>query len=251
MAKSSLVVFFQSTFYPTYVNVITHCVKHEKIEDIYFVGKKVEPAKKFELREHIKKLREVLVEYVNKHPEIYQEVLDAFPDAEDINSYAIYTEFSQPQQLINQLKEKGLLDSRLIIDVTGCSKRLASDIITSYMAAGVSRIGYFELADKVHDHAVWKKSKMYHDLIEDYVTYYDYDDLTSDGVTAVSIDQLRGQGRVIKFLLLLTLLLAIAVVWLTISDQGNLAIIASLFLAVATAFGLIEDGLNIFERFRR
>lgn len=251
MAKFNLVIFIQSTSYSPYVNVLTHCVKHESVNKIYFVGKEVEPAKKFELLEHIRQIRVELAKYAIEYPQIYEEVLNIFPDPDTVVSQVFYIGYSQPQQLLRQLKSQNLLNERLIIDVTGCSKRLASDIITSYMAAGVLQIRYFELADKVHDRRVWKKSKMYHDLIEDYVTYYDYDDLSSVGVTAQSINKLRGQGRIIRFLLLLALVLGAVAALLANSNQNNLATLASLVVTAATSLGLIEDSLSIFERFRR
>ncbi|MCB8966454.1 MAG: hypothetical protein H6660_06115 [Ardenticatenaceae bacterium] len=248
----NLVIFIQSTNYSTYVNVLTHCVRHEGVKNIYFVGKEQggRANRQAELGDHIGQIKAILNKYIHEYPDIYQSVSDVFPDGDAIENRVMYVEFSQPQRLISQLKAKGLLDRQLIVDITGCGKRLASDIATSFMAKGTAKIGHFDLHDIVHDRDVWTKSKMYHDLFEEYTTHYHYDDLTDSGVTAASIDQLKGQGRVVRLLLILALILGIVAALLANSDQNNLAAIASIFVAAATSLGLVEDSLNIAERIR-
>ena len=196
--SKNLVLVIQGTTYAAYVNVLTHCVRHESVNSVYFVGKEHAKRANRDLQRHIGKIRVELEKHVRDHPQIYQIVLDVFPDIEQVTSQLIYLEFSQPQQLIHQLRGKNLLDSRLIIDVTSCGKRLVNDLLMIFMLESEASVGHFELDDLVYNREFWTKSRMYHDLTEGYDTFYHYDVLTGEGVATNLLSELAFRTDSIK-----------------------------------------------------
>lgn len=81
--------------------------------------------------------------------------------------------------------------------MTGCNKRVATDIVTSFLANGIAHVGHFELSNKVFDKA-WSGTKMYHDLIQHGVGYYEYDDFSVAGSTVDTIRSLQTNNSIFE-----------------------------------------------------
>lgn len=249
--NKTLLLFIQSQNIGVYVNVITHCVNHENVRDIIFIGNQVVAGRKFELTEFIAEIRTQVEDLADNYPQ-YKSSKLVIPNSTQVNDRIMRVIFSRPQDLIPQIKQRFSKFEEILIDVSGCNKRLASDVMTSFMAAGIYHICQFELADKVYSDE-WRqsrKSKLYHDLHTDSVIYYEYDDFSAEGTTSESINKLRAQGRIIRLLLLLSVVLGISVIILINNQQNISAQLAALILALITGLGFLEDSFSLFERLR-
>jgi hypothetical protein len=250
MAKI-LLLFIQSKTVDVYVNVLTHCVREENVREVYFVGRKELVGKEFELLEFIGQIKNRVVELAEEYPE-YVPVRELMPNPAQIEDRIIRLVFVRPQEAIPRLKKRFSDLTGLIVDVTGCDKRLASDVMTSYVASGINHVCHFGLSDKVFS-SEWRKmgrSKLYHDLKDD-VTYYEYDDFSESGATISTLNRLRAQGRLIRVLISISVILGCAVVVLINTQQTMLAQITALLLALVTGLGFLEDSFSLFDRFRR
>lgn len=183
-----LLLFVQSTNVGSYVNAITHCVRHENIEEIFFACSMELKHKKIPAIDSINAIRKDIERLSANHSE-YTAILDRFPRPSEIESRIVWILFVKPHESLDYLKSKFNVPD-LTVDVTGCSKRLATDVVTSFIAHGISHVTHFELADKVFTKE-WSGSKMYHDLIRDGIQYYTYDDFSSDSSTATTLSLLK------------------------------------------------------------
>ncbi len=248
-----LLVFIHGNNPGTYINVLTHCCLHEDISEIYFVGEQATTNKRSELYDFVKQIKTEVDKLTEEH-EVYKVVQEAFPrdNLLEDGKRILRTVYISPQSLLQELRASSFDSEKLIIDISGCSKRLASDIITSYMAANVNHICHFELDDKVYSEE-WKaqqRGKMYHDLVIGSHSYYVYDDLSASGVTLESITKLRSQKRWVKALMLIVVVLGIAIAFLVSSQQNSSALALTIILALITGVGAFEDTFSFFERIR-
>jgi hypothetical protein len=174
------------------------------------------------------------------------------PSLPQIEGRVIRLVFVSPEQAIPELKRRFPDLENLLVDVTGCQKRLASDVITSYTARGIDHVCHFQLADKVFS-SEWRKSgqsMLYHDLKAE-VPYYQYDDFSMPGTTIETLNRLRAQGKAIKILIVIDILLGVAIFVLINAQQTALALISAFVLTVVTILGFLDASLSLFDRFRK
>lgn len=247
-----LLLFIQSKTVDVYVNVLTHCVVEEGVQEIYFVGREEPVGEHFGLLEFIGQIRGRITQLAEEHSE-YIHPRDQMPTAAQVNNRVIRLVFVRPQDAISELKKRFPDLGNLIVDVTGCKKRLASDIMTAYIAGGIEHVCHFQLSDKVFSKE-WRemgRGKLYHDLKIDEVAYYEYDDFSKPGATISTLNRLRAQGRLIRFLIVLSVILGFSVFVLINTQQTVLAQVAAIVLAIVTGLGFLEDSFSLFERFRK
>jgi hypothetical protein len=249
--SKTLLLFIQSKTVDVYVNVLTHCVNEEGVREVFFVGRKEPVGEHAELMEFIGKIRNRITQLAQEHPE-YVPARDQMPTTAQASNRVIRTVFVRPQDAIPELKKRFPDLDDLIVDVTGCKKRLASDVITAYVANGMNHVCHFQLSDRVFS-SEWNKmgrEKIYHDLIRGEATYYEYDDFSKPGTTISTLNRLRAQGRLIKFLIILSTILGFIVAFLISTQYTTLAGIFAIVLTLANGLGLLEDSWSLSERLR-
>jgi hypothetical protein len=251
MSSNILLLFIQSTNEDLYVNIISHCVLEFKVTDIYFVANKELPGKQTEVTKPIRAIKFKLEKLAAEQP-VYKQPLDLFP-AFAQNERLIRVNFVQPEELITTIKKNFTDLNNVIVDVSGCNKRLSSDIISSFILAGISHICCFELEDEVYSQE-WRdsgKSRLFHDLKDkDGVSYYTYVDFSKPGTTIKSFNRMRLQGRMISVLLLLNLISGAAIVIFIGQQQSSYSIFFGLFTVFSTALGLFNDAFGLRDRFK-
>lgn len=248
--SKTLLLFIQSPNLDVYVNALTHCVKEEEAREVYFIGNKDVSGKGFELQEIINGIRQRLHNLAQEHQE-YNDVLECLPKPAQLEARVIRTSFVRPQDVIPIIKRLSQNLDDCLVDITGCSKQLAGDVMSSFMANGIVHICHFELAVKAVS-PEWKtmgKTMLYHDLTG-VVTYYEYKDFSNPGTTLESFRRLRVQGKIVKGLFLISVILGLAVIILIKQQQSNMAQISALALAVITGLGLMSDSFSLFDRFK-
>jgi len=251
MSSNILLLFIQSINTDLYVNIISHCVLEFKVSDVYFVANKELPGKQTEVAKPIRAIKSQLEKLSAEQP-IYKKPLDLFPAFTQMEERVIRVNFVQPEELITTIKKKFTDLDNIIVDVSGCNKRLSSDIISSFILAGISHICCFELEDEVYSQE-WRdsgKSRLFHDLKDkDGISYYTYVDFSKPGTTIQSFNRMRRQGKMITFLLLLNLISGAAIVTFIQQQQNFFAILAGLLAAVATGLGFFNDVFGLRDRF--
>lgn len=244
----TLLIFRQSPTIDVYVNVLTHCIHHENVTDIYFIDDLVPKEKEYEAMEFMKKIYERINELA-KHYQEYATVLSLFPRPLQFQEKIIRIPFSSPDKGIKKIKEKFPDTLNVIVDISTCKKRLASDVITSFMVYGITHVCHFELSDKVYS-PDWKtkKGSLIHELKEDSIAYYNYDDFSKDGTTVSSFNKLRKQGKVINLLLFVNIVLGLIIMGLIGFEQTYVAIIFTAIGILTMSLGFIEDSYNFYNR---
>lgn len=255
--SNTLLLFIQTPNNDVYVNAITHCFHHENVKDVLFVGRQVAPTETYKTFDIIRNIRTNMQQYGDDFSKDYKDALVIVPDsAETRKKKTLFIEFSSPDKLLTEIENQGLSRTELIIDISGCQKRLASDILTSFLSKGFERVCYFELADIVYD-SEWKphlkpfEKKRYHEVRNSDYIYYEYDDLGRTGLSSIRMNQLRGQGRIIRILLVVCLILGIVATIASSQEQTTASLASTAIIAIATTLGLLEDFFNFIERFRR
>lgn len=199
--SNQLVIFIQSPNIDPYVNVLTHCIRHQEVNEIFFACVQKVPAEKIDSVEFIEKIGNRVKELASEYP-VYQSIADFFPQSKEIESRIIWVSFLEPHSSISELKSR-TGNGSLLVDITGCSKRLATDVVTSFLANNIPHVAHFELSNPVFS-KTWDKSRMYHDLVKDGKRYYEYDDFSSSGSTATIINGLRKFDFAKQAIILLT-----------------------------------------------
>jgi hypothetical protein len=137
------------------------------------------------------------------------------------------------------------------VDISGCNKKVSSDVISSYILNGISHICCFELDDRVYSQA-WKTqglSRDYHDIRKD-IPFYEYIDFSKAGTTIKSFNRMRSQGKIIKLLLAVSIILGVMVFVLIQQQQNALAQYAVIGLTLVTGLGLINDIFGVADRLK-
>ena len=172
----------------------------------------------------------------------------------DVKECIIRIDFVHPQRLIAELKRQFPDTENVLIDITGCSKHLAGDVMSSYMAAGLTHVCYFELADRTHSRE-WRESErtnLYHDLtVDPNLTYYSYIDFSKSEPTISTFERLRAQGALVRLLLAASVLLVALVLIFIYRKQTAIAQLIAFAALLATAFGFLDSALNLAERLER
>lgn len=257
-----LLLFIQGSSTNVYVNVLTHCINHESVQDIYFVVDKGSTDAKREIRRIREKFEELLKEPNSEssdHTDLsrfqseYRKAYGKVPTLYQAENSIIKVVFSKPELSINWIKKRFPNSDNLLIDITGCSKKVSTDIIASYLPSGIEHIKYFEL-DKVVYEERWK-NKMYHNIRKD-LPYYEYIDFSEPGTTTISsFNRMRFQGHLIKTLFFVILLLGFLIVFLINEQQSVLAQYASILLSMVTGvgvvLGLLNDTIGAYNIFKR
>jgi hypothetical protein len=167
MAKK-LLIFIQSDNPGLYVNILTHCVQIEGIRDIYFAVNEGAVGKLSEAKDQIRKIKNKFEELLASHNE-YQIAYSSMPLMPQIEERIVKVLFINPALSIKDLKRRFPDTGNLIVDISGCNKKVSSDVISSYISNGINHICCFELDDKVYSKE-WRAnglSKMYHDIHKD------------------------------------------------------------------------------------
>lgn len=245
-----LLIFIQSDNPNLYVNIITHCVHAEKVKDVYFAVNEGAVGKLSEAKDQIRNIKKKFQELVTSYNE-YQDASDIMPALSQVEEKIIKVLFTNPALSIKQIKQKFPNTSNLMIDISGCNKKVSSDVISSYISNGINHICCFELDDKVYSKE-WRTnglSKMYHDIHQD-IIYYDYVDFSQSGTTIESFNRMRSQGKIIRLLLAVSLVLGVLVFILIQQQQSVVAQYAAIALATATGLGLFNDIFGIVDRLK-
>lgn len=285
-----LLLFIQSSNSGLYVNVLTHCIKDKHIQNIYFavndgaVGKLssekniiIDIQKKFQnlieegnklptkyqdFQNYIKDNNELVNKYKNfniiehkKLIENYQIYEDSYNKIksilEEIEEKLITVNFANPEQSINKIKNRVCDSQSLLVDISGCNKKLASDIISSYILKDIKHICCFELDDEVFSDERKNKgfSKMYHDLRSN-ITYYEYIDFSKPGTTIKSFNSMRQQGEYIKLLVVFSFILGVAIFVLIQQQKFALAQYTGIIIFLANGTALLNNSITFFDRFK-
>lgn len=245
-----LLLFIQSDNPKVYTNVLTHCVQIEGVRDIYFAVNGGAVGRISEAKNKIKKIKKQLEDLLEIHSH-YKLASDFIPPMTQVDEKIIRVLFTNPALSVREIKHK-IPDFRdLIVDVSGCSKKVSSDIISSYIASGINHVCCFELDDKVYSQE-WRQdglSNMYHDIRGD-IVYYEYIDFSDSGNTIESFNRMRSQGVIIQCLFAISIILGILVIILIQQQQNVFAQYAALLLALVTGLGLFNDVFGLVDRLR-
>ncbi len=161
-----LLLFIQISTVDAYVNVITHCVKHEDVKRVHFVGKEVLPGEETGLEEFILEIYKRLDELSSQNINEYRYVREYLPPRNDIETHITRIDFLRPHTSLPKIRALFPKAQDVIVDITGTSKQLAIDVMTSFVASGYQQVCHFVLHDKVYSSA-WEKTKLYHDVVND------------------------------------------------------------------------------------
>lgn len=247
-----LLIFIQSDNPGLYVNILTHCVQVEGVRDIYFAVNEGAVGNLSEAKDKIRKIKSKFEELLTNYTE-YQVAYNSMPSLNQLEERIIKILFINPALSIKQIKRRFPEINNLIIDISGCNKKVSSDIISSYISNGINHICCFELDDKVYSDE-WKKRypalhNMYHNIRKDLI-YYEYIDFSKSGTTIESFNRMRSQGKVIRLLFVLSIVLGVLVFVLIQQQQSIFAQYAAVALALVTGIGLFNDIFGIAERLK-
>lgn len=246
-----LLLFLQSNNTGLYVNIITHCVQFEGVNDIYFAVNSGEVGKLSEAKDKIRKIRNKLETLSSEHQDQYQRPYDIVPSMTQLEERIIKVSFTNPASSILELKKKFNHPDRIIIDISGCNKKVSMDTISSYISNGIKHICCFELDDIVYS-PEWKDeglSKDYHDIYRD-IAYYEYIDFSKAGTTIESFNRMRSQGKLVRFLFIISVVLGVMVFVLIQKQQNIFAQYAAISLALITGLGLVNDIFGVVDRLK-
>lgn len=246
-----LLLFIQSDNPGLYVNILTHCVQAENVRNIYFAVNSGAVGNLSEARSKIKKIKDRFEELSVKYPDKYKLACETMPSLSQLEERIIRVLFTNPEFSIKDLKETFHNMNKLIVDISGCNKKVSSDVISSYILNGIKHICCFELDDRVYS-SEWKVqglSKDYHDICRD-IVYYEYIDFSRAGTTIKSFNRMRSQGKLITFLLIISIVLGVIVFVLIQQQQNVLAQYAAIVLALVTGLGLINDLFGVADRLK-
>ena len=246
MNKNKLLIFIQSYNVDLYINIIMHCVTQNNVKEIFFAANKELPGRDNEIRKNIKDIRNKIEELSNSHP-IYKKALEVFPSISQVEENIIRMSFIQPELYINDIKRKISESNKLIVDVSGCNKRLSTDVISSFIPNNIVHICCFELENEVYA-PKWRntgKSKLYHDLMDEDMLYYSYVDFYQPGTTKKSFDKMRFQGNIVKMLFIILIFLSVLIFTLIQQQENIYAQIAVVSLSLVATLGLVNDALGL------
>ena len=254
--EAQLLLFIQSPNTDLYVNILTHCVNHEGVSDIYFAVNEGDDTALSMAKEQIEKIRNRFDELIAQtgqdssgFQQAYIKALDKVPTLYQVEKRIIKVLFAKPELAIKTIKKIFPVADRLLVDISGCSKKVSTDVIASFMSEGIKRIRHFELDKKVYTQKI---SRIYHNICNQGLHYYEYIDFSRPGTTINSFNRMRFQGNLLKILLIAALVLGISVVVLIQQNQIPLATLTSILFSALTAIGLIlgllNDGFNFFDR---
>lgn len=246
-----LLLFIQSDNPGLYVNILTHCVRFENVDSIYFAVNSGAVGNLSEDRGKIKKIKDRFEELSRNYPDQYKLARERMPSLNQLEERIIRVLFTNPEFSIKDLKDKFHNIDNLIVDISGCNKKVSSDVISSYILNGIKHICCFELDDRVYS-SEWKNqglSKDYHDIYRD-IIYYEYIDFSKSGTTIKSFNRMRSQGKLITFLLITSIVLGVLVFVLIQQQQNILAQYAAIALALVTGLGLINDIFGVADRLK-
>jgi hypothetical protein len=247
-----LFLVIQSDNAELYVNSIVHCVEEERVTELYFCANNDMPNKQSDALKKIRNIRTLLQKLSVTH-QIYKTPLSIMPPPEQVESRLIRIDFTKPDNAVKVIKEKVSDIEKTIIDVSGCSKRLSTDIVASFIPGGIQNICCFELDDEIYSDE-WKQkglSKRYYDLVgDDEVKYYAYVNFSTPGTTISSFNRMRSQGNIIKLLLVFVAVLGLVSFGLIQQGQNVYAQIATVIISLATAFGFVNDVFGLRDRFK-
>ncbi|MEH2181717.1 hypothetical protein [Nostoc sp.] len=246
-----LLLFIQSDNPGLYVNIITHCIQVEGVRNIHFAVNSGAVGKLSEARDKIKKIKNKFEELSINYPNIYKLGYETMPSSSQLEERIIRVLFTNPEFSTKDLNKKFHDMDELIVDISGCNKKVSSDVISSYILNGIRHICCFELDDRVYSQE-WKTqglSRDYHDICRDIVCY-EYIDFSKSGTTIKSFNTMRSQGRLIKLLLVISIVLGVMVFVLIQQQQNVLAQYAAIALALVTGLGLINDIFGVADRLK-
>lgn len=245
-----LLLFIQSDNPGLYVNILTHCVQVEGVREIYFAVNRGAVGNISGAKDQIRKIRAKFEELLVKHTE-YQFAYNSMPSLAQVEEGIFKVLFTNPELSIKDIKKRFPDVNNLLIDISGCNKKVSSDVISSYMSSGVNHICCFELDDKVYSKEwhIQGLSKMYHDIRKD-IIYYEYIDFSKSGTTIESFNHMRSQGRVIRLLFAISISLVVIVFVLIQQQQNTLAQYAAIALAMITGLGLFNDIFGLLDRLK-
>jgi hypothetical protein len=249
MAKK-LLIFIQSDNPNLYVNILMHCAKIEGVRDVYFAVNEGAVGKLSEAKDQIRKIRGRFDELLENHNE-YQIAYNIMPPLPQIEERIVKVLFTNPAPSIKDLKLRFPGVDTLIVDISGCNKKVSSDVISSYISSGINHICCFELDDRVYSKE-WRAnglSKMYHDIGKD-IAYYEYIDFSKSGTTIESFNRMRSQGKIIRLLFAVSVVLGVLVFVLIQQQQSVFAQYAAITLALVTGVGLFNDIFGIVDRLK-
>ena len=246
-----LLLFIQSDNAGLYVNIITHCVQFEGVHSIYFAVNSGDIGNLSEAREKIKKIKDKFEQLSSKHPHIYRIASDIIPPLNQLDERIIKILFTNPEFSTKELNRKFHNTDKLLVDISGCNKKVSSDVISSYILKGISHICCCELDDKVYSQE-WRiqgLGKDFHDIRKD-IPFYEYIDFSRSGTTIESFNQMRSQGNLVKLFFSISIILGVMVFVLIQQQQNALAQYGVIFMTLATGLGLFNDIFGMRDRFK-
>ena len=92
-------------------------------------------------------------------------------------------------------------------------------------------------------------SKDYHDIYRD-IAYYEYIDFSKAGTTIESFNRMRSQGKLVRLLFIISVVLGVMVFVLIQKQQNIFAQYAAISLALITGLGLINDIFGVVDRLK-
>lgn len=246
MAKI-LLLLVQSNNIDTYVNVLTHCVRHEHVETIIFIGRENLAEESAVLDELVRKICTRIRQLAEQH-DIYKSVGQSLPPDEKLKDKTELIDFLRPHLSLFRLKKKYSKAEDIIVDITATSTQVSGNLMTSFMTDGFDHICFFALHDNVYsqDWGRGGRTKLYHDLVDSHgQAYYSYADFSKSDSVKHSFDKLRLHGRLIRILLVISSLLVILVAVLLSTQQTNVAQVAAVISAVTIMATLLESITNL------
>src|SRR6266496_4754273 len=241
---NTLLVLVQSPKIDTYVNVLTHCVEHEHIDRIVFIGRE-SLAEENTSDQLIRKICARVRQLSEQHPHVYKSVSQSLPPDEKLKDKTEYIDFLRPHLSLARLKTKFEKSENVIVDITATSTQVSGSLMASFMTDGFEHICYFALHDEVYT-SEWGKTWLYHDLVDDdRQAHYSYADFSKSESIKLSFDKLRSRGRLVRVLLAVSSLLVLTVIGLLATHQTNVAQIVAITSAITILASLLESATNL------
>ena len=252
-----LLLFIQSPTTDVYVNILTHCINHEAVEDVYFAIDKNSTAAKEEIRKIRARFEELISDITEGTPDVnelqrfradYEKAYEKVPNLAQTNTRLIPINYSDPGASVSTLKKYFPSQKDLLVDITGCSKKISTDVITSFFSRGFTNVRCFELDKEVFEKRL---NRIYH-CIRRNLPYYEYVDFSEPNTSTVkSFDRMRSQGYLVKLLLISTAVLGVLVAVLISQQKNTLAQYTSIFIAIMTGLGWINDSFGAAKILKR
>lgn len=258
-SKRTLLLFLQSTRVDTYINVIAHCHKREQINGIYFLIEHKPPEEEYKSKDLVNKLKTRVMELSQKYNEdnfkeynIYFDIKTYLSDINDNSETLLSIKFNSSKEILNIIKKLELNKKNVILDVSGCTKKVSTDMIVSCLNCGIHKVCSFELSDIVFSDE-WKNSKgdeakLFHNLSTENNSYYGYNNFANIGITSKILNKLLKKEYLFNILLLILLACSILFLIYTFYNTSVQSYIKDFLSIILSIVLLVVNILNIKDK---